>query len=158
MRRKDREVTELVKIKEIIDKSEIIRIGYYDEGEIYIVPVNFAYTEENGKYTFYFHGASAGRKFELSKNGCRVGFELENSTKIVLDDKSSCLSSCLFRSAIGSGKISLITNPQEKERYLNLIMSRFTGKKEHFFEKTMLEKTAVFKLEAEKLSCKEKIK
>lgn len=158
MRRKDREVTEPAKIKEIIDAAEILRIGFYDNGEVYIVPVNFGYTEEDGSYTFYFHGAAAGRKYELSKNGCNVGFEMDSLTEIVINDKTPCLSSCLFHSVIGNGKVALITSSGEKQKALNILLNRFTGKAVHTFEEKELDIVAVYKLEAEKLSCKEKIK
>ena len=158
MRRRDREVTDPARIKEIIDASEIIRIGYYDNGEVYIVPVNFGYTEQDGSYTFYFHGAGAGRKYELSKNGCDVGFEIESQSKVVINDEISCHSTCLFHSVIGNGKLSLISSISEKEQALNIIMSHFSGKKVHAFDETYLKIVAVYKLEAKKLSCKEKIK
>ena len=87
---------DLERIKEAIEKSEIIRIGYYDNGEVYIVPVNFGYSEESGAYTFYFHGASAGRKYELSKDGCTVGFELESSAKVIINDELSCHSKLIY--------------------------------------------------------------
>lgn len=156
MRRSDCEVTDLAKIESVIRASEIIRIGYYDNGEIYIVPVNFGYAKENGCYTFYFHGASAGRKYELTKNGCSVGFELETSAKIVVDDEIACHSTCLFQSVIGNGKLSLLTTPSEKERALNIILNRFTGKSVHTFEEKYINGVAVYQLKVEKLSCKEK--
>ena len=158
MRRKDREVTDLARIKEIINESEVIRVGYYDNGEVYIVPVNFGYTEENGSYTFYFHGANAGRKYELSKNGCGVGFEMESSSKIILNDEVSCHSTCLFHSVIGNGKVSLVESQNEKEKALNVIMNHFTGKDIHNFDEKYIKAVAIYKLEVEKLSCKEKIK
>ena len=158
MRRKDREVTDPAKIKEIINASETIRIGYYDNGEVYIVPVNFGYTEEAGSYTFYFHGANAGRKYELSKNGCNVGFEMESSANVVINDEISCHSTCLFHSVIGNGKISLVTNLDEKEKSLNIILNHFTVKSIHNFDEKYLKAVAVYKLEVEKLSCKDKIK
>ncbi|MDE5548875.1 MAG: pyridoxamine 5'-phosphate oxidase family protein [Clostridia bacterium] len=157
MRRKDREVIDPAKIREIIEKSEVIRLGYYDNGEVYIVPVNFGYTETDGKYAFYFHGASAGRKYELSKNGCNVGFELEAPSEIVVNDEVSCRSTCFFHSVIGNGKISLITDLQEKEKALNIIMKHFTGKDIHTFEQKWVNVVAIFKLDVEKLSCKERI-
>ena len=157
MRRKDCEVTDPAKIKEIIQDSQIMRVGYYDKGEVYIVPVNFGYVEQNGRYTFYFHGAGAGRKFELSKNGCKVGFELEASAKVVINDTVTCRSTCLFYSVIGNGRISLITDPEEKEKSLNCILNHFTGNADHHFEEKALNIVAVFKLDVEKLSCKGKL-
>jgi len=33
--------------------EKIIRIGFCDSGEVYIVPVNYGYTVSEGKYIFY---------------------------------------------------------------------------------------------------------
>ena len=66
MRRSDREITDKNKIQELITREQILRVAFYDKGEIYIVPVNYGFVYEDEKYTFYFHGAKAGRKFELS--------------------------------------------------------------------------------------------
>ena len=61
MRRKDREITDKIAIAEFIDKEQILRIAFYDEGDIYIVPVNYGYLYDE-QYTFYFHGAKEGHK------------------------------------------------------------------------------------------------
>ena len=66
MRRRDREVTDAEAIELFISKQQVIRIGFYDNGEVYIVPVNYGYELNNGGDTFYFHGAKAGRKSELA--------------------------------------------------------------------------------------------
>ena len=42
MRRKDREVTDIEKIKEILDACKVSRIGLMDQGKVYIVPMNHA--------------------------------------------------------------------------------------------------------------------
>ena len=56
MRRKDREITDKKRNNEFIAKEQILRIAFYDEGDIYIVPVNYGYLYDE-QYTFYFHGA-----------------------------------------------------------------------------------------------------
>lgn len=80
MRRKDREVTDVNKINEIIAGVDHFRIGFYDEGDIYIVPLHFG-TEvlPDGKRLFYAHGALEGRKMTLAKVGGNVGFELDRN-------------------------------------------------------------------------------
>ena len=40
MRRKDREVTDSQKIREIILSCRCCRLGFYDNGEVYIVPLD----------------------------------------------------------------------------------------------------------------------
>ena len=77
MRRSEREITDTKQIETMIANTQILRVGFYDEGEIYIVPVNYGYKKDGEKYTFYFHGAKAGRKFDLTKSSPRVGFELD---------------------------------------------------------------------------------
>ena len=47
MRRKDREVTDSQKIREIILSCRCCRLGFYDNGEVYIVPLDFGYYENN---------------------------------------------------------------------------------------------------------------
>ena len=79
MRRNDRETKDKKQIEAFIAQEQIIRIAYYDNGEIYIVPVNYGYTNDSGKYVFYFHGAKAGRKYELSKESPCIGFEIDGS-------------------------------------------------------------------------------
>ena len=41
MRRKDREITDKNRIEEFIATEQILRVAFYDDGEIYIVPVNY---------------------------------------------------------------------------------------------------------------------
>ena len=87
MRRKDREITDKSSIEDFISKHQIIRIGLIDNGEVYIVPVNYGYTCSNGAYTFYFHGAKAGRKYELAKSNPSVGFEIDGEYKLIISEK-----------------------------------------------------------------------
>ena len=64
MRRKNREVTDRARIEEIIRSCHVCRLGFVDDGRAYIVPMNFGYVEEDGKYVFYFHSAKEGRKID----------------------------------------------------------------------------------------------
>ena len=65
MRRKDREVTELETVKEIIRQCDVLRLGLADGDYPYIVPMNFGWEEKEGRLYFYLHGAAEGRKAEL---------------------------------------------------------------------------------------------
>lgn len=155
MRRKDREITEKKQIEEFIAKEQIIRVGFYDEGDVYIVPVNYGYITNEGRYTFFFHGAKAGRKYELAKLKPLVGFEIDGKYELTSGD-IACEYSCKFQSIIGSGKLALIEDISEKVIGLSAIMRQTTGRKNWDYGDDMLEEVAVFKLEVEKLSCKGK--
>ena len=52
MRRKDREINDKALIESFLSRQTIIRIGFFDKGEIYIVPVNYGFVCENGEYIF----------------------------------------------------------------------------------------------------------
>ncbi len=75
MRRKDREVTDIVAITEIIDRMDVIRVGFYDGKEVYIVPLSFGYEQKDGRFTFYMHGAKVGRKADLVRQQGKAGLK-----------------------------------------------------------------------------------
>lgn len=154
MRRKDREITDKTAISEFIAKEEILRIAFYDEGDIYIVPVNYGYSYKDN-YSFYFHGAKAGRKYELAKKEPSVGFEIDGNYTL-LEGEEACDFSATFQSVIGTGKLSLVEDNDEKITGLNTIMKQTTSKSEWNYSKEMLDAVAVFRLDVEKLSCKAK--
>ena len=154
MRRKDREIIDQNSILQFIAKEQILRIAFCDEGDIYIVPVNYGYIYDE-QYTFYFYGAKAGRKYELAKNKPIVGFEIDGNYTL-LEGAEACDYSATFQSVIGMGKLSLVEDNAEKISGLNAIMKQTTSKAEWDYSDEMLDAVAVFRLDVEKLSCKAK--
>ena len=65
MRRKDREVKDYPEIIKIIDACDCCRLGFVDDKEGYIVPLNFGYETNGSDLTLYFHSAKEGRKIEM---------------------------------------------------------------------------------------------
>lgn len=154
MRRKDREITDRIKISEIIKACHCCRLGFNDGGNVYIVPLNFGYEKDGENYTFYFHSAPEGRKIDLIKTGCSVGFEMDVNYSLN-EATDACGYSAKFQSIIGSGKVSLIYDKSQKIHALQSIMHHYTGKSDWNFPDSVLENTAAFKLEVCELSCKE---
>ena len=154
MRRKDREVTDLNKICDILDRCHCCRVGFNDQGQVYIVPLNFGYVQSEGKFTFYFHGAQAGRKYDLIQSSPTVGFELDTDYKLNEGDMA-CDYSARFQSIIGTGVISMVTEREQKIAGLNHVMKQSTGKGDWQYDERMLNAVAVFKLEVTELACKE---
>ena len=154
MRRKDREITDKIAIAEFIDREQILRIAFYDEGDIYIVPVNYGYLYDE-QYTFYFHGAKAGRKYEHAKKNPTVGFEIDGNYRL-LESESACSFSAAFQSVIGTGDLFLVENKDEKIIALNAIMKQTTSETEWNYSDERLKAVAVFKLVVAKMSCKAK--
>ena len=155
MRRADREITDRAQIEAFLRREQIMRIGFYDNGEIYIVPVNYGYTKIDGKDCFYFHGASAGRKYELSRQTPRVGFEIDGNYQLLPAD-TACGYSAAFQSVIGTGRLHLVEDCAEKRAGLACLMRQAAGEQAWEFPDSALRAAAVFRLDAEKLSCKAK--
>lgn len=155
MRRNDREITDQKAIEAFISGEEILRVAFYDEGEIYIVPVNYGYLAAEGRYSFYFHGACAGRKFELAGTGPSVGFEIDGRYKLQ-EGETACSYSAAFQSVTGTGWLHLLEEREEKRRGLDTVMRQVTKKAVWDYDDRVLERTAVFRLDVEKMSCKAK--
>ena len=92
MRRKDREVLDETKIDEFIRNCDCCRIGFYDKenDEVYIVPLNFGYSNVNNKRVFYFHGAKVGRKIDLISKSSKVTFEMDSNHELIVG-KMACI-------------------------------------------------------------------
>ena len=155
MRRKDREVTNKTAIEEFVADEQILRIAFYDEGDIYIVPVNYGYIYDNDQYSFFFHGAKAGRKYELTKSNPLVGFEIDGKYRL-LEGEAACDYSATFQSVTGTGILRLIESDEEKKIGLNALMKQSTKKNGWSYDEKMLHGTAVFRLDVQKMSCKTK--
>ncbi len=155
MRRSDREITDAAQIEVLIAKEQILRVAFYDAGEIYIVPVNYGYRIENGSYCFYFHGAKAGRKYSLALEKPAVGFEIDGNYALISAD-TACGHSAKYMSVTGTGTLQIVSDEAEIVSGLQCIMRQATGKADWSFDEAVLQKTALFRLDAETLSCKAK--
>ena len=155
MRRSDREITDRAQISAFIGREKIMRVGFNDGGEVYIVPVNYGFDCVEGEYTFYFHGAKAGRKYELAKVSPEVGFEIDGGYELI-SAETACGHSAGFMSVIGTGRLMLTEDGAQKTHALERIMEQAAGRSGWTFGERETAETAVFALRAEKLTCKAK--
>ena len=153
MRKMNREVTDVAAINELIEQMDAIRVGFFDGEEVYVVPLSFGYKEEDGKYTFYMHGAKQGRKPDLVAQCKTAGFELDKTIE-VKTDAEPCDHTVTYNSIIGHGAIDEVTDKAEKIEGLNLIMKQNTGKGDWKFPDKMLEATFVIRITADWLTAK----
>lgn len=154
MRRKDRQVTDKAEIYRVLDECDVCRVGFCDEGEVYIVPLNFGYGEKSGKLTFYFHSAGQGRKVELFRKCGSVGFELDCAHQLVQAEKA-CGYTEKYKSVIGTGRTYEVPE-EEKPAAMKTVMAHYTDA-ELEFDPATLERVRLFALEVEELSCKENV-
>lgn len=122
MRRNDRAVTEPSEITEIMTRCEVLHLAIAATPAPYLLPVNFG-MEPNGM-TLYVHGAMSGTKYDLLAENNRVGFEMECTNGLVLDEAGhSCTMN--YESVMGWGIVCEVTDPEEKLRALDRIMAQY---------------------------------
>ncbi|MFH2065887.1 MAG: pyridoxamine 5'-phosphate oxidase family protein [Pseudomonadota bacterium] len=122
MRRKDREIADRKAIDDIISRCKVCRIALCENGQPYVLPLNFGY---DGKH-LYFHSANDGKKIEMIKQNNRVGFEFDILHEIITADKP-CEWGAKFESVVGSGTAEFIESQQEKSKALRCILRQYGG-------------------------------
>lgn len=106
MRRAERAESDVNKVKAAFSESRVLTLALCDEPFPYSVIVNYAPLERADDLYLIFHGARAGRKYELIKRNNAAAFSilLRSSERI----KDSCSSTNCFKSICGEGRIELL--------------------------------------------------
>lgn len=153
MRRQDRKITEAAVIATVLDKCRTLHLGLVEDGRAYIVPLNYGWTEENGRYILYAHSAAEGRKIDLIRGGADVGFEMETGVEY-FDADTACGWGNRYESIIGEGRATLLETPEEKRQALAAIMAHYSARKDYTFEDAMVNLVQVIQIDVTALSCK----
>ena len=151
MRRTDKKITDRTLIDEILGKAAVIRIAMVDNGEPYLVAVNFAYSESDN--CIYIHSALAGRKIDVLKSNNKVAFQTEIDAETVLSDEA-CNTTEIYKSVYGTGRIYFVTDSEEKKKLLDAIMLKYSGRGGYSYPDRALEKTLGLRLEIDSLTGK----
>lgn len=148
MRRKDKELTDPLRIEEVIRRASVLRIALFDEPFPYLVPVNFGYRDKG----FWFHSASEGKKIDLIRKNNRLCFEAEAESEPIKGE-TPCKWSSRYASVIGYGKARFIETAEEKLKGLEVIFRHYSNDP---FELsgTSLDRIAVIKIEVESMTGK----
>ena len=153
MRRQDRRITDPAVIRMVLDKCRTLHLGLVEDGRAYIVPLNYGWTEENGRYILYAHSAAEGRKIDLIRGGADVGFEMETGVEY-FDAETACGWGNRYESIIGEGRATLLSTPEEKRQALTAIMAHYSARRDYTFEDAKVNLVQVIKIDVTALSCK----
>lgn len=126
MRRKDREITEEQKLREIMDTCKVCRLAMQDEDGLYLVPLNYGYRFENGELTLYFHSAKEGRKVRALQKNPNVCFEMDCEHALIEAD-TPCAYGYEYACVMGDGKAVILEDAKEKAEALSVLMRHQTG-------------------------------
>lgn len=152
MRRKDREVTDINELLNIVQECRICHLGMQDDKGIYIVPLNYGFEYINDQLILYFHSAKVGRKIDALKLNPKVCIEMDCDHRLIEGDKA-CDYSFGFKSIIGNGEVSFLEKYDEKLKGLQLLMHHETLK-EFEFDERMVNMVTVMKVVVEEFSGK----
>lgn len=134
MSRQDRLVTDKEELIEIIRRCQVIHIGIHDGEDIYVIPMNYGYTWEDGELTFYLHGALEGKKIDLLKKNGRIGFAVDCDHELV-EGKMPCQFVFKFASVAGTGTARILEEPQEKIQAMERLMRQYSDREFAFTER-----------------------
>jgi uncharacterized protein len=149
MRRHDQEITDKAIIEDIMLKAPVCRIGLADNNMPYIVPVCFGYQDN----CIYVHSSRHGRKNEIIERNNNVCFEVEVDVEMV-PAAMACKWNVTYRSVIGFGKASVVTDEAERIRALHVIMEHYSGEMEHHYDAGPLQHVAIIKIQIENMTGK----
>ena len=148
MRRNEREIKDRKDIDEIINRCRVCRLAICDEGQPYIVPLNFGY---DGRF-LYFHTAPEGKKIDIIKRNNRVGFEFDILHDIVTAEQA-CKWGAKYESVMGSGTAEIVDDLEAKKEALEWIMRQY-GNGTWDFKEEILKKTLVLRVRILEISGK----
>lgn len=152
MRRKDREITDIGQLLQVVDACKVCRLAIWDEEGPYLVPLNFGYRYEGGRLELFFHSAAEGRKIRAINGKPRVAFEMDSGHALI-PGETACQYSYAYRSIIGTGTAELLEDPEAKKAALERIVEHQTGQR--LAVPMEAAHVAVFRLTAERFTGKE---
>jgi len=150
MRKKEKEVADARIINDIFATAEVCRIAMVDDGEPYVVPLNFGYRDN----TLYIHSAGAGRKIDILKRNSRVCFEIEGASAII-KHAEPCHWGTKSRSLIGYGRVEIVTDFQEKKRGLDIILAHYGKTDQNVYDEKQLRAVVILRISIESVTCKQ---
>ena len=155
MRRSDREINNFAEIVDVIKKCDVCRVAWNDNGYPYIIPLNFGMKAEGEQIVLYFHGAGEGKKYELIKQDNRVGFEMDCSHELIMEEvEGNCTMN--YECVMGHGRVEMVPE-EEKYEALRILMEHY-HQEDFPFNRAVMPQTAVFRLNVEEMTGKRRAK
>jgi nitroimidazol reductase NimA-like FMN-containing flavoprotein (pyridoxamine 5'-phosphate oxidase superfamily) len=148
MRRKDKEIKDKDQIEHIVQDAQICHLALADNGQPYVVPLNFGYRDN----TVYFHSARQGRKIDMLKANPRVCLEFSHPREIVRGE-TNCEWGQRFESVIAFGEARFIEDEAGKIEALDVILEHYGGQGGDYPDK-QLKVTAVVEVKLTEMTGK----
>ena len=152
MTKRERQITDPEQIRHILDTAKVLHLGLAVDNEPYVVPMNYGYTEEEGKLVLYLHSALKGKKLDMMRANPNVFFEIE-CDRMPFDGKLPCQYGLVYSSIMGRGKARIIDDVEEKMKAMSVLMKTQTGK-DFTFNEQLVSIVAVIRIDVEEYTAK----
>lgn len=140
------------------------KVGYLGiittDGYPRVIPVNFV----ADKRIVYFHGATAGEKFELLKKSPKVTFSIDIPYSFIPSywnsKKNAGNATMFYKAALVKGTGHIISEPEEKINRLTLLMEKYQPEggykpmNDSGIYKEIMKATALFKIDPDEITVK----
>lgn len=150
MNRKDREITDIAEVIDVLKRCNTIRLGLINKGCPYVVPVSFGLDAVDNKAVVYFHGAVAGLKVDCIAQNNNISIEADIFYKV---ETTGTGITTRYESVIGFGVVSQVEG-EEKMRGLRKLVEHY-GYNDYPIDRCKgLIDTAVYKIVLSRLTGK----
>ena len=149
MRWSEKALTDRAGLEQILWQGRVCQLAIPDLPTPYLVPLNYGYRDG----VLYFHSAAAGYKIELLRKNPVVSFSVVIDLGIV-EAERACNWGARFRSVLGRGRIEFVSDPEQKQTALKLLMTQYSDA-EFDFPAAAVTGTTIFKLTIEQMTGKQ---
>ena len=152
MTKREFKITDEAEIREILDTAKVLRLGLAVDNEPHIIPLNYGYSMEEGKLTFYLHSAVKGSKLELMGKNPNVCFELDGDYR-TFEGELPCQYGLSYRAVSGRGRAVIVEDTAEKMEAMSILMKTQTGK-DFTFNERLVSIVAVIRVDVTEFAAK----
>ena len=132
---------------EILNRAESLFVAFQTGDFPYVLPFNHVWLDGR----IYIHCAFAGRKIDVLRRDARVGFSTAVDVRIIRERSTTH-----FRSLCGTGRVSEVTDTEEKRRALDAISLRFDARCPRPTPDAALARVNILRIDVESLTCRHK--
>ncbi len=141
-------------MEKIISRCQVCHLALSDpHGHPYALAVNFGYLAGSPP-VLYFHCARQGKKLDLIQANPKAAFIIDRELGLITGPMA-CDWGMNYESIMGSGNMTIVSDPEERKRGLDLIMAQY-GNSSPAYSPQSLEDTLVLKLTITEMTGKRK--
>ena len=152
MTKRELQITDENQIRAILDEAKVLHLGLCVDNEPYVVPMNYGYTMEEGRLTFYLHGALRGKKLDMIRANSRVFLELD-CNRVPFESDKPCQYGLGYSSVMGRGTATIVDDVEEKMKALTVLMKTQTGK-DFTFNEQLVSIVSVIRIDVAEFTAK----